>query len=388
MRFALALLIAACVLGTVGCASTGPSPAAPKGRVSGAADSVLFLPSEEDIEFLQRVDTGAPAPRRRKAAAASSPSTRLSVVPVRSRQAIASASFDPAVGGYLFRMPARIPNAGLEPICLTLRTARGTPIPLRQERGDDDGYEFRNPAWEELVQKAGRIEAVKAELAPIDDQYLLAKAERDAIGKKYGEPVASGSQPCPTPAAGPPPPRPASALEDGPAREAAPGMCALKWEASLGPSAAAMFEDAGKPEVWARRAEARVAFDAMPTLALDVSGGDLELIRSAAVGGPLVLQHQKGVQAFEAGQSACERRVPQMAAQALSGWNEQVKNLASAPQIARQRCEADVAKVAGLEERMRDAQAKRAPLAARLADLEEVGGTPAAPVKLDSTRCN
>jgi len=386
MRFALVL--AACALGTAGCASTGEGPVPSKGRLSGSADSVTFRPAKEDLEFLQRAELGAQPPRRLRAGAPPPPSARLNVVAARTRQNIATANFDPAIGGYFFRMPARVANAGLGPICLTLRTARGTPIPLREERGEDDGYEFRNPAWEELVQKGGRIEAVKAELAPIDDQYLLAKAEVEAIEKKYGATVARGDQPCPTPAAGAAPPRPASAMDEGLAREAAPGLCALKWEALLGQNGAAMFKDTGKPDVWARRGDARAALDAMPMLSIDVSAADLELIRAAAVGGPLVLQHQKGVRAFDTAQRACERRVPQIAAESFAAWNDQVRNLASAPQQARQRCETDVAKVAGLEQRMRDAQARRAPLAARLADLEGAGRSGAGPEKLDSTRCN
>jgi len=381
----LLLMVAACVV--TGCASTTTSQPSSGTKLSGGADSITYRPSEDDVAFLRSVELGGQQVRRRPAARNAPPAARLSVVDVRTRQTLATSAYDPAIGGYLFRMPARFAQAGVEPICLTLRTARGTPIPLRAERKDDDGYEFRNPAWEALVQRSTRIEAVRAELGPVEDQHALAEAELRAIESKYGAPVANGEQPCAAPAAGPAPARPAAAMDQAAAREAAPAVCALQWEARLGESAEAMFRDTGRPDTWARRASFRAAHDAMPVPSLEVAGGDLELIRSAAVGGPLVLQHQKGVRQFDSAHSACERRVEDIAAQTLAAWNDQVRNRAAAPQLARERCEADVLKVPQLRNRMREAQDRRTALAARLAEIERAGVSSAGAASLDAMRC-
>lgn len=381
----LFLAVTACAL--AGCASTTTSQPSSRTRLAGSAESITWRPSEDDVAFLRSVESGGQQIRRRTAAAQAAPTARLSVVAVGTRQMLATAAYDPAIGGYLFRLPARFAQAGVESICLTLRTARGTPVPLRAEGKDDDGYEFRNPAWEALVQRSTRIQAVRAELAPVEDQHALAEAELAAIEKKYGAPVANGQQPCAAPAAAPAPARPAAAMEKAAAAEAGPGVCALLWEARLGASAEAMFRDTGRADVWSGRASARAAHDALPAPALEVSGGDLELIRSAAVGGPLVLQHQKGLRQFDSAHAACERRVVELAAQMLAAWDEQVRNRAAAPQLARERCEADVRKVPPLRDRLREAQARRNALTARLEELERAGAASAGEASLDATRC-
>ncbi|MCC7548817.1 MAG: hypothetical protein IT532_13710 [Burkholderiales bacterium] len=343
-------------------------------RLTGTAYSVTYRPAENELAQLGDVGQMIGVTSRRRAPArAADPAhgQRLLLVDGRSNAALATADYDGAAKWYFFQLPMNVALPDTGKLCLSLRTASGTPIPLRDEAREDDGYEFRHPIWESELRRAAELRADRSERARLEDEQILAKAELDAIEARYGARVVAGSEPCPLARAAAVPARPASALDERAARDAAPGLCALQWEQVLNAPAEALYRDAGRIADWGGRAAAKPHAAAFPGLRIVLGGGDLELARNAAVGGPLVLQHQKGLQVFDAGDRACQAEVMRMARDATAAWEQRVGDLGSAPERSRKRCETDIAKAPELRRRIQQAQAGERALGQRIASLEK-----------------
>lgn len=383
MKTSLRLLLLAAVLGLVGCAS-GP-------KLTGTAYTVTYRPSDDEAGSIASLAQALPSmtrraqPRNRNAQA--SGAGGLVLVDARNGTPLASSSFDAAQKAYFFRLPLTVASPDARVFCLSMKSAQGASIPLRKERGGDDGYDFRNPLWESEVRRVASVRAMKSQLGALEDGEVLARAEIEAIERKYGAPVANGAQPCVAPVAPVTPARPEAAMDESNARAVAPAVCALKWEALMGPLAEALFRDAGRSVEWAGRAGARGPAAAMSGVSIALGAGDQDLVRAAAEGGPRVLQHQKGMQLFDAAQSGCIAQVARVAAESTAAWNERMKNVASAPLRAKERCENDVRQMPALREKLAQSARRRQQLESELKELERKEASATASADLLGEAC-
>lgn len=366
MKISLSSLLLLSIVGIVGCAS-GP-------QLTGTAYTVTYRPADAEAGSISSLAQALPAVTRRAQTRNRNPvavaGAGLVIVDVRNGTALASSSFDAAQKAYFFRLPLAVVSPDVRTLCLSMKNAQGATIPLRNERAGDDGYEFRNPLWEGELRRVARVRALKSQLSGLDDGDVLARAEIEAIERKYGAQVANGAQPCAAPVTPAPPARPEAAMDEASARAIAPALCALKWEAMMGALAETLFRDAGRTAEWEGRGRARAPAAAMSSVSIVLGAGDRDLVKAAAEGGPRVLQHQKGMQLFDGAQGGCVEQVVRVAAESTAAWTERVRNLASAPARAKERCEGDVRQVPALKEKLANAAQQRRQLEGELKELE------------------
>lgn len=309
-----------------------------------------------------RIQPQAVPPRPTGQAMAVAPGM-VRLVDARTGAELGRAAFDTRLDGWMFRLPmdpSRVAGG-----CLSLRSAAGGMLPVREPRGGDDGLSFAHPLWFEEVGRQGEQLALRRELAALDERQAAAQAEQARLQAS----LPPGA--CVAPAPQPDPPRPPAALEAAQAQAVAPGVCALRWQQVLGPHAdlTRLFQEAGLGADWGARDSARPVAETLPRLRLQASEPELVQVLEAARKGRAFLEHATGVQVLTRVQSACRAEVPAQAAVAVREWEERVRQVRQAPARLLQECETGKQRLEQLRVQMGSGGQYRTELERRVAGL-------------------
>jgi hypothetical protein len=363
-------------------------PAANAADVYGTAYTVLLrghappgavAPRPPAVPGLYAVPQSRPAPARPATAG-------MRLVLSTTGQELASASYDSRLGGYLFRLPMSAAVRG--PVCLVLKGPTGASLPVRDARGGDDGFAFRNIAWEAEAGRVGELTELRGELASLNarieqERTELARLQADSGGVMQ-------PQDCTLGPVEPDPPRPAAALSVEDASRAAGGICALAWERAAGAAAASfgrLFADAGLAADWTGRESVRPAADGLTGLRLSFDDREGRLISTAASRGSAYLEHADGVRAFVRVQNACRQDVLRLAAAQVQAWQSAVDLARQAPQRAKARCEQRATRVQALLATQGKAAPFRTELERRIAHLAATPPAAADSARIDHVAC-
>lgn len=308
----------------------------------------------------------------------------LQLVLAANGQALASAGYDPQLRGWLFQLPMAV--RGPAPLCLAVRNAARQWLPLRS---GDDPFRFRNPLWEAELQRSAELAELRHETSALDRQLADAQARLQRVQADIdADPLAQGGS-C---ALGPPPPepeRPPAALDAEPARAAAGGLCAARWDEAFTRArvdAGRLFAEAGLGDDWAARAAAAPVAAALPALRLQASTPELQLIVDAASKGRLFLEHAEGLRALTRVHARCRSDAEAAAAAALRDWERARQTALDAPQRARAACLQRSAQADHLRALLQRAPGYRSELERRIDTLQRVPSANAAD-RLDRQRC-
>ncbi len=387
MRPALAFLLAA----------LAAAPAAPAAEVVGTAYTVLLRghgPRQPaQAQPPQRVGTPGltmpirqpqPIQPRRQP---SLPATMMRLVDGRTGLPFATANYDATIDGYMFRLPMTI-DVGRGDVCLLIKNAAGVSIPVRDERAGDDGYAFRNPAWQAEAGRLGELATLRAEHAGLVADLDKGTREIEAAQAENGG-VTQASQ-CQDGAAQPDPPRPPGALDPADAAARAGAICAVAWERSFEPTRidpGRLFGEAGLAADWAAREAARPVAQSLRGLRLELRDNDARTIPDAAAKGRAYLEHAEGLRAMVRVHNACKAEVDRLAAGEVRAWQNAVEVARAAPRLARAACEQRIARIDQLRARLAKGPAFRQELERRIATLD-AGAPPAADsIRIDSLAC-
>lgn len=318
---------------------------------------------------------------------AAQPTATMRLVDNRSGQPVASANYDGSIDGYMFRLPMKPELAGGD-VCLVIKNAAGVSIPVRSERGADDGYAFRNAAW---LAEIGRM----SELGGLRQEHAGLLAELDRSGQEIDRLTAENngiakSEQCTSGQPQPDPPRPAAALEPAEAGAQAGALCALAWERAFektGIDPGRLFGDAGLAADWAARAAARPIAQALPPFKLELRDNDARTIPDAAVKGRAYLEHAEGVRALIRVHAACRSEIGRLAAAEVQAWQNAIVAAREAPQRSRAACEQRLVRIEQLRVTQAKAPAYRRELERRIATLD--GQTPSGTeaTRIDGAAC-
>jgi hypothetical protein len=326
-------------------------------------------------------------PQQRPAPARPQQHGLMRLVVSRGGQELATASYDSRLDGYLFRLPMAV-DVSRGPVCLVLKNASGASIPVRDARGTDDGFAFRNAAWEAEAARVGDLRELRSELANLNARVSQEAAELDRLQTDAGGIFTP--QDCPLGPAEPDPARPAAALAGDDAARLSGAVCALVWEQAFGRvsvDAGRLFGDAGASSDWSTRESARAVADAMPSLKLSVDERDSRLITDAAVKGRAYLEHADGVRAFIRVHASCKQDVARRAALEVQKWNAATDLARQAPQRSKARCEQRAARIQQLLATQGKATPYRTELERRIAQLERTPPAGADSVRIDNASC-
>lgn len=315
------------------------------------------------------------------------PVTSLRLVDLRSGQTLASAAYDAALDGYMFRLPMKLEAAGAEP-CLAIRTAAGLGIAVRAPQPGDNGQAFRHPVWAAEAGRLGELAALRAEQATLAQEFRKTQAEIGSLTSENSG-IASPQQCVPGPVQ-PDPPRPAAALDPAEAGERAGPVCALAWVRAFAPTKVdlmRLFSEAGLSADWSQREAVRPVAQALAGLRLDFRDNDTRTILDAAAKGRAYLEHADGLRAFVRVHGACRAEVLRLAAGEVQAWQAAVAVARSAPERARAACEQRFARIEQLGDRLVKGRAFEVELERRIGVLEAVVPPEAEGVRIDGLAC-
>lgn len=313
----------------------------------------------------------------------SGPSGPYSLFASSIQKVVAQAHYDPRLKGYFFKLPMNL-EFPPGPVCLVLKDARGTSVPVRDERKGDDGYAFHNAMWEAEQGRGRDLAAQRASLRALLSERDSAQTE---IGAAAAEPVEPAG--CVAPPQPPEPPRPASALSDEEARALAGGICARKWVDRLGSVQAAelLYRDAGLAGDWAARDRAEAAARAFTALRIDISDEDLERIKAGARRGIGYLEHDEGVHRLKEKTGICKAEVPKQAASAGQRWETAKQAARDAPALAVLACQSKLARVAELRRGLSNSVERERELRQRIDRLEKSEPGASDTARIDGASC-
>lgn len=329
-----------------------------------------------------------PVPQPRPQRQAAMPSATMRLVDTRSGQQVATASYDATIDGYMFRLPMKV-DLSRGDVCLVIKNAAGVSIPVRDERGPDDGYAFRNPAW---LAEVGRI----SELAGLRAEHTALVAELEKGAREIDTLVAENNgvgsvDQCVSGALQPDPPRPLGALEPAEVAVQAGPVCALAWERSferISVDPSRLFADAGLAADWTARAAARPMAQALPPVKLELRDNDGRTIPDAASKGRAYLEHAEGVRALVRVHAACKNEVGRLAAREVQAWQNATTAARNAPARVKAACEQRLVRI----DQLRAAQAKaptyRRELERRITALDGAAPTGNEANRIDGVACS
>lgn len=312
----------------------------------------------------------------------------LSLINGRNGQELARAQFDARIEAYFFNLPFNLQTASPE-VCLVLKNAAGTSLPVRDEARGDDGYAFRNPLWEKELARVSELNQLRVELKSLND--LLENAQQEY--QRLRQEQASAGMPedaCVMPPPAEPPARPAKALTEEMAQRIAGTLCALKWEHQfiewrVDPSR--LFGEAGLAEDWRQRDLQRGTDSIWTEIKLKLAPGDDDLILNAAVKGHAYLEHADGIRAFNRAHGTCRANVAETAAMANREWEAAKSAVRDFPTRSVKQCEARLARREQLRQSLSSAPAYREALGKRIAELEAISTSASESRRLDNLQC-
>ena len=329
-----------------------------------------------------------PSPRYPTARPSTSIPETLRLVNGRNGQELARAQFDARIEAYFFNLPFNLQTASSE-VCLVLKNAAGTSLPVRDEARSDDGYAFRNPLWEKELARISELNQLRAELKTLND--LLENAQQDYQHLRQEQ--AGAGMPenaCVMPPPAEPPTRPSKALTVEMAQRIAGALCALKWEQQFSEWKAEptrLFGEAGLAEDWRQRESQRGAEAVWTEIKLKLAPGDDDLIVNAAAKGHAYLEHADGIRAMNRVHGACRANVAEAAALANREWEAAKYAFRDAPTRAVKQCEARLARMEQLRQSQTSAPAYREALGRRIAELEAISTSASESKRLDNLPC-
>jgi hypothetical protein len=285
---------------------------------------------------------------------------------------LARAKFDRRIDGHFFQLPI-ISDVTRTPTCLMIKGLDGATIPVRDAKGNDDGYTFRHPLWESAVKTQFEKSGLAAER-----NRLTAKLEADlrTLSEVY---TALGMSPtdafpvCQLGPTVPQPLRPKLALVRNEAEELSKGLCAAEFGSYFlrhRTGLTTLFTDAGHGPAWAAAGTenlSALAGEVGPKrLVTPPSDEEVKTVISALNKGRQSFDYATATKAINAFMGACRGAVIKLSAETLDKWDADKKAAEIAPQTAKSTCEARVAQVTQLRAAIQKGEAYRSALEQKL----------------------
>ncbi len=285
---------------------------------------------------------------------------------------LARAKFDQRIDGHFFQLPI-ISDVTRTPTCLMIKGLDGATIPVRDAKGNDDGYTFRHPLWESALNAQFEKSGLAAER-----NRMTTKLEADlrTLAEVYTALGISPTDAFPVCQFGPPVPqplRPKLALVRNEAEDLSKGLCASEFGSYFlrhRTGLATMFADAGHGAAWAAAStenlNALAGIDGSKPLVTPPSDEEVKTVISALSKGRQSFDYSTATKTINAFMGSCRGAVIKLAAETLDKWDADKKAAEIAPQTTKSICEARIAQVTQLRAAIQKGEAYRSALEQKL----------------------